>query len=67
MAYADMTPEEASEHRPRVVLVDERNNPTEVMDLDGSPISEPNRPGVTNASERWDEWRTSGRTAFRKR
>ncbi|MFN3596579.1 MAG: aspartate 1-decarboxylase [Rubricoccaceae bacterium] len=49
IAYADMTPEEARDHRPRVVLVDKQNNPTEVMDLDGTPISEPHRPGVTNA------------------
>jgi aspartate 1-decarboxylase len=34
IAYADMTPEEAAEHHPRVVLVDEENDPTEVMDLD---------------------------------
>ena len=40
MAYAQLTPEEAARHRPRVVLVDERNNPVEIMDL--SP-----RPGTT--------------------
>lgn len=67
MAYADMTSEEAETHRPRVVLVDERNNPTEIMDLDGTPISEPNEPGITNAGEPWGEWWTGGRTAFRKR
>lgn len=49
MAYADMTPEEAQTHRPRVVVVDEKNDPKEVMDLDGMPISEPNIPGVTDA------------------
>ena len=49
MAYADMTPEEAQTHRPRVVVVDEKNDPKEVMDLDGRPISEPNTPGVTDA------------------
>ncbi|MDX1530177.1 MAG: aspartate 1-decarboxylase [Rhodothermales bacterium] len=48
IAYAEMTPEEARQHRPRVVLVDERNDPKEVMDLDGRPISEPHQPGVTN-------------------
>lgn len=37
MAYADMTPEEAHRHRPRVVLVDRQNNPVEIMDL-GSKI-----------------------------
>jgi aspartate 1-decarboxylase len=49
IAYADMTPEEARTHRPRVVLVNKRNDPTEVMDLDGTPITEPNAPGVTDA------------------
>lgn len=34
MAYADMTPDEARAHRPRVVLVDGHNNPREVLDLD---------------------------------
>lgn len=34
IAYAAMTPEEAQAHRPRVVLVDEKNDPKEVMDLD---------------------------------
>lgn len=33
ISYASMTPEEARQHRPRVVLVDELNNPREVMDL----------------------------------
>lgn len=33
IAYAQMSPEAARQHRPRVVLVDERNNPTEVIDL----------------------------------
>ena len=50
IAYAEMTPEEAAEHRPRVVLVDKNNDPKEVMDLDGTPISEPHIPGVTNAT-----------------
>ncbi len=49
IAYADMTPEEAETHRPRVVIVDENNDPKEVMDLDGAPVSEPNTPGVTDA------------------
>jgi aspartate 1-decarboxylase len=49
MAYADMTPEEAKSHRPRVVVVDEHNDPKDIMDLDGVPISEPNQPGVTDA------------------
>jgi aspartate 1-decarboxylase len=34
IAYADMTPEEAQAHRPCVVLVDEENDPKEVMELD---------------------------------
>lgn len=33
IAYAQMTPEEARRHSPRVVLVDEQNNPREVLDL----------------------------------
>ena len=50
IAYADMTPEEAEAHRPRVVLVNKQNDPVEVYDLDGTPIAEPNAPGVTNAT-----------------
>jgi len=34
ISYAQMTPEEAERHRPRVVLVDEANNPTEIVNLD---------------------------------
>lgn len=34
IAYTDMTPEEAREHQPRVVLVDENNDPTDVMVLE---------------------------------
>lgn len=34
ISYAEMTPEEAREHEPNVVLVDEQNNPTEEVDLD---------------------------------
>lgn len=45
IAYAAMTPEEAQDHRPRVVLVDEKNNPKEVRDLDVSERT----PGVDNA------------------
>jgi aspartate 1-decarboxylase len=33
IAYAQLTPEEARGHSPRVVLVDESNNPKEIMDL----------------------------------
>ncbi len=32
IAYAEMTPEEARKHKARVVLVDEMNNPTEILD-----------------------------------
>lgn len=32
IAYADMTPEEARNHRPRVVLMDADNNPKEVFE-----------------------------------
>lgn len=31
MCYCQMTPDEAREHRPHVVFVDERNRPVEVM------------------------------------
>ncbi len=34
IAYAQMTPEEARHHRPRVVLVDENNDPKEILDLE---------------------------------
>ncbi|MEX0600357.1 MAG: aspartate 1-decarboxylase [Rhodothermales bacterium] len=34
ISYADMEPEEARRHRPRVVLVDENNDPTDVLDLE---------------------------------
>lgn len=38
IAYADMAPDEAQAHRPRVVLVDEQNDPKEILDLDvGAP------------------------------
>lgn len=56
MAYADMTPEEARTHRPRVVLVDAENNPTETYDLDGADVSDPTRPAVTNAIDVSDIW-----------
>jgi len=49
IAYAQMTPEEAQAHRPRVVLVNKQNDPVEVMDLSGEAISEPHKPAVTNA------------------
>jgi aspartate 1-decarboxylase len=49
IAYAQMTPEEARTHRPRVVLVNKQNDPVEVMDLNGEPITEPHAPAVTNA------------------
>lgn len=34
IAYAQMTPEEARSHQPRVVVVDENNDPVETKDLD---------------------------------
>ncbi len=49
IAYADMTPEEARTHRPRVVLVDAGNNPKGLFDLDGTPVTDPHLPAVTNA------------------
>ena len=32
ISYAEMTPEEAKDHKPRVVIVDENNDPKEVLD-----------------------------------
>lgn len=32
ISYAEMTPEEAKLHKPRVVIVDEHNNPKTVLD-----------------------------------
>ena len=49
MAYADMTPEEAESHKPRVVLVDQNNDPVETFDLDGASVSDPHLPAVTDA------------------
>lgn len=51
MAYADMTPEEAKAHRPRVVLVDENNDPTEIHDLGGASVSDPERPATNAVAE----------------
>ncbi|WP_412063477.1 aspartate 1-decarboxylase [Rubrivirga sp. IMCC45206] len=56
MAYADMTPQEAETHQPRVVLVDAENNPTEIFDLDGADVTDPTMPAVTNAVEASDIW-----------
>jgi aspartate 1-decarboxylase len=50
IAYAEMTPEEAAEHQPRVVVVDRNNNPRLAMDLDGTPITMPSIPAVTDAT-----------------
>ena len=63
MAYADMTPQEAEGHRPRVVLVDADNTPTETFDLDGADVTDPTLPAVTNAVEADDIWKPRlGRT-----
>ncbi len=56
IAYADMTPEEALTHKPRVVLVDNENNPTQIIDLDGTPIMDPHDPGTTNAIDVTEAW-----------
>ncbi len=32
ISYAEMTPEEAKDHKPRVVIVDENNDPKKVLD-----------------------------------
>lgn len=39
IAYADLTPQEAQGHHPRVVLVDDDNNVEEIQTLDVSPGS----------------------------
>ena len=41
IAYADMTPEEAAEYHPRVVLVNADNDPKKVMDLTPDEHSRP--------------------------
>ena len=33
ISYADMSPQEAKRHRPRVVLIDKNNDPKEIIDL----------------------------------
>ena len=50
IAYAQMTPEEARTHKPRVVLVDDGNNPKGTFDLEGVPVTDPHLPAVTNAT-----------------
>lgn len=32
ISYAEMTPEEAKKHKPKVVIVDEKNNPKTIVD-----------------------------------
>ncbi len=49
IAYADLTPSEAQQHHPRVVLVDEDNNVTETRTLDVSP-------GETDITPQDDGW-----------
>jgi aspartate 1-decarboxylase len=50
IAYAEMTPDEAATHQPRVVVVDKQNNPRISMDLDGTAITTPNVPAITDAT-----------------
>lgn len=42
ISYAEMEPEEARDHEPRVVLVNEDNDPTDVVDLKVTPARQPN-------------------------
>lgn len=49
IAYADLTPSEAQQHHPRVVLVDEDNNVTETRTLDVNP-------GETDIPPQDDGW-----------
>lgn len=37
IAYAEMTPEEAEDHTPKVVIVDENNEPKKIVDGTGFP------------------------------
>lgn len=36
IAYVQLTPEEAKKHKPRVVLVNKMNDPSEIIDLGGA-------------------------------
>ncbi|NBC17745.1 MAG: aspartate 1-decarboxylase [Bacteroidetes bacterium] len=52
ISYAELTPEEAKEHRPRVVLLDENNDPKDVIDYrvsDPEDLSPPVENKVLNA------------------
>ena len=52
ISYAELTPEEAEEHRPRVVLLDENNDPKDVIDYrvsDPEDLSPPVENKVLNA------------------
>lgn len=40
ISYLQLTPDEAKTHKPRVVLVNEKNDPIEIMDL-GAEFEEP--------------------------
>jgi aspartate 1-decarboxylase len=51
IAYADLTPSEAQQHHPRVVLVDEDNNVTETRTLDVSPGDT----DITPQDDGWDD------------
>ena len=39
IAYAQLTPEEAEDHEPRVVIVDRNNDPKEILSLTGRPVT----------------------------
>lgn len=39
IAYAEMSPEEAKAHKPRVVIVDENNDPKKIMDYSQPGVS----------------------------
>lgn len=44
IAYAEMSPNEARRHRPRVVLVDENNDPEKTMELEVEEGHQPDLP-----------------------
>ncbi|MEO1020946.1 MAG: aspartate 1-decarboxylase [Bacteroidota bacterium] len=48
ISYAEMTPEEASSHKPRVVVVDEHNDPKSILDYSQPATSFSLETGLVN-------------------
>jgi len=55
IAYADLAPNEAQEHHPRVVLVDEDNNVKETQTLDVSPGDTDITPDEAPDEDGWED------------